>query len=124
MSFTIAGLQQAQAANLRLINAIKPNNGFGRAVIYLATAVHRDMVAITHVQTGTLRASERMESQSALRCRIFIDPVAQNPVSGAYPALYGVIENGRGGSHAFAEIAVNRAPQHMEQAVNLIKGEF
>jgi hypothetical protein len=123
-NITIEGLQQAQAANARLITAIKPTNGLGRAVLFLTTAVNRDLLAFTHVVTGALRAAHRMQIVSPLHSKLYIDPAARNPVSGSYPAIYGVIENARGGSHAFAEIAVNRANLHMSEAVELIKSEF
>jgi len=121
---SIRGLQEAQAANNRLIAAIQPNSGLGRGLLYLTTAVHRDAVATTHVITGSLRGSHRMAQESPLRYRIYIDPGAVNPRSNQYPSIYGMFEHGRGGSHAFYAIAAAHSPMYFEGAVNEIKREF
>lgn len=97
---TISGLQEAQHANLRHIMAMKPTGAFGRVVQITTAAVHRYSVAITHVDSGSLRASHRM-LVSGLHGEVYIDPSASNPRSGKRTSLYGPIEHARGGEHAF-----------------------
>jgi len=106
VSLTITGIQEAQRANLEAVAALRPSGAFGRAVIYAATAAHRYAVAITHVDTGALRASHRIEVQG-LRGRIYIDPGSANPRSGQKPVVYGPYEHARGGSHAFYQRVVD-----------------
>jgi|DewCreStandDraft_4_1066084.scaffolds.fasta_scaffold97844_3 hypothetical protein len=99
---SIQGLQEAQHANLRRINAMKPGGALGRAVQYTTVSAHRYAVSITHVwryKGGGLRASHRMKV-SGLRGEIYIDPTAVNP-RGQKPSVYGPAEHARGGTHAF-----------------------
>lgn len=100
MKMTIQGLQEAQQANIKVIAAVKPSGGLGRAVQYGTIEAHRIAVSLTHVQTGALRASQRMQVISA-RGIVFIDPSAVNPRHKARPAVYGPVEEARGGEHAF-----------------------
>lgn len=119
---TITGLQEAQAANNRRIAALKPSGAFGRAIQYATTAAHRYAIAETHVDTGALRASHRMEI-SGLRGRVFIDPGAANPRSGRLTSLYGFYEHERGGSHAFyANVVATRRDEIVAQAEKMIAG--
>ena len=98
----IKGIQEAQSANLKVIAALKPESAFGRAIQFATTAAHRYAVALTHVDTGALRASQRMElDDNSLRGRVFLDASARNPLSGARTVEYGPFEHVRGGEHAF-----------------------
>lgn len=100
MRATIQGLQDAQNWNLRALAAMKPDGALGQAVKTALAEAQRYAVAITHVDTGALRASHRVEL-IGLRGTVYIDPNARNPVSGARTAIYGQAEHARGGSHAF-----------------------
>jgi len=100
MPITIRGIQEAQRANLRIIAAVKPSGKLGQAVRNVTILAHRGSVARTHVITGTLRASHRMDLSNA-RGVVFIDPSAVNPVSHIRAEKYGPVEHARGGSHAF-----------------------
>ncbi len=102
---TITGLQEAQAQNLRRIAALQPSGAFGEAIRVATVAAHRYAVALTHVDTGALQASHRVEV-SGLRGRVSIDPSGTNPRSGVRPTEYGVYEHQRGGEHAFYERTV------------------
>lgn len=102
MRFTIQGLQEAQRANEYNIAQMKPNGAMGRMVQYATTLAHRVAVMYTHVDTGSLRASHRMDVRGS-RGEIYIDPTAVNPRSLAYTRDYGPVEHARGGSHAFYE---------------------
>jgi hypothetical protein len=118
MGLTIKGLQEAQAANLKNIAALKPNGAFGRAVQYATIQAQRYAVSITHVDTGSLRASHRMQMYGN-KGEIFIDPNAVNPRSRSRPVDYGVYEHKRGGSHAFyARTEQEAGPKIANAAVN------
>lgn len=102
MRITIRGIQEAQKANARYIANLNPGGALGRAVQYATIETHRYATSLTHVKTGALRASHRMQTYG-LRGRIYLDPTAQNPKTRERTAMYGPIENARGGSHAFYE---------------------
>ena len=96
---SIEGLQRALEANQRRIEGLRPRGSLGKAVQWGVLAALRYVLQIVHVDTGALRASQRVEF-AKLRGIIFIDPGAVNP-RGQRPADYGPIEHARGGSHAF-----------------------
>lgn len=99
---TISGLQHAQYANLALIAACEAGGALGRAVRYAALEAQRYAAAITHVDTGTLKASHHIASKNGgLRAVVYVDPSARNPRTGERPSIYGEYEEFRGGSHAF-----------------------
>ena len=115
---TIQGLQEAQRWNARAIANMKPEGAYGSAVRLIVTQIQRYEIIQTHVDTGALRASERMEVRG-LWGRVYLDESAKNPRSGALTSVYGAIENARGGSHAFAEKTVREgAPRIVGQALS------
>jgi hypothetical protein len=104
VDLTIRGIQEAQAANNRRIAMLQPSGSFGMLVRNVTVYMHRQAVAVTHVDTGSLRASHRMEV-TEVRGRVFIDPDAVNPRTSEKPVDYGQIEHARGGQHAFYRLA-------------------
>lgn len=103
LKMTIKGIQEAQRANTRAIAAVQTKGGLGRAVRHGMVQAQRYAVAITHVDTGALKASHRMaftDRGGMARGRIFIDPSSVNP-RGQKPSVYGPVEHERGGGHAF-----------------------
>lgn len=114
ITLDISGIQNAQARNLRRIAAIRPGGAFEREIQLLAFETHRVAVAYTHVDTGSLRASQRIDYLGR-RARIYLDPYAINPRSGRRPATYGPYENARGGSHAFYDLTL----QDLRSRVNM-----
>ena len=121
MRLTIEGIQGAQQANLRAIAALRPSGALGQAIRGASLAAHRYAVAVTHVDTGALRASHRVHLRG-LEGVISIDPAAVNPRSRKRPAEYGVYEHARGGSHAFYERTVAEAgPRIASQALALLR---
>jgi len=125
VSATITGIQEAQAANLRLIAAARPEGGLGRAVQYAATAVHRYAVIIKHVITGALRASHRIRLTGAARAEIYLDPSAKNPRSGAATSEYGPAEHARGGAHRFYERTLDEQGDEIAaRAALFLQSEF
>jgi len=104
---TIADIRKAQNANLKAIAAVKPSGALGRAVAFAMSTTHAYAVAVTHRDTGTLAASHMMKwEEPGMKGRIFINPRAVNPKSGARPSVYGLYEEARGGDHAFYYRAV------------------
>ena len=122
MRLTIEGIQQAQAANLQMIAALTPSGALGRAIKYATIEAHRYALAITHVDTGALRASHRMSIESGgLWGRVYIDPMTRNPRTGQRTAVYGPYEHARGGSHAFYErVVTERGEQIVRNAGEII----
>lgn len=105
-AITIEGIQELQRANLQAMAALRPSGALGRAVRWATMAVHRYAVAITHVDTGALRASHQMHYREGHRDaegRVDINPSTRNPKHGIPPARYGPVEHARAGSHAFYE---------------------
>ena len=99
---SIRGLQEAQQANARMIANLRPSGVFGRAIRDVVAERQRYQMSITHVDTGALRASSRMKMEG-LKGIVFLDPNAINPRSGARTSVYGMIEDARGGTHAFGK---------------------
>lgn len=120
---TIKGIQEAQDKNLRRFAAMKPDGAFGQLIHTTLTVLHRFMTGITHVITGALRASVRLEMEG-LRGHIFIDPSSVNPIGGERPVDYGPVENARGGDHAFFDRTVQQAPQAVSQGVRAFLNSF
>ena len=117
----ISGLQELQDENARSIAALQPGGALGQAVKHVTAGAHRYTVAITHVDTGALRASHRMEVQG-LRGRIYIDPTARNPRSGQRTSVYGPFEHARGGEHAFYDRAAEESgPRLVREAQEIIE---
>ena len=114
--FAIKGIQEAQAENAKRIARLQPHGEVGQKIKELTTSAHRYAVSITHVLSGSLRASHRMELKG-LRGRIYIDPTSVNPRSGQKPSVYGFYENKRGGEHAFYDRTVDEFEEKAEDAV-------
>ena len=125
---TIRGIQKLQRANAKMINALKPEGARGRAVQYGLTEGHRYAVTITHVDTGALRASHRMKYEvggGRAEGSIYIDPTTRNPVTNAYPSIYGVYEHGHGGTHRFYERVIEeRGKRISDGMIGVITGAF
>lgn len=102
MKATITGIQEAQAANARMIANMRPSGALGRMVWYAVQLAQRYAIVVTHVDTGGLRASHRMKLEGS-RGFVYIDPTAHNPVNRGKPSIYGPAEHNRGGTHAFYE---------------------
>lgn len=121
VEFSIRGLQQAQAANARLIAEMQPSGRPAKFVRDLTAVLHRFLVSITHVDTGAYRAAQRMEVDigSSPRGILYPDPGATNPRSGRNVASYAIVEEHRGGTHAAYqrtyEYGLKTAPRMINQ---------
>lgn len=123
LRISVRGLQRVQLARMKMMMAINPRSGLGRAVRDATMLLFRYSVAITHVLTGTLRASHTVNfgagrlatSRYGATFRreavghITIDPRARNPVTGERPVEYGPKEHAKRGSHAFYERTVRES---------------
>ena len=119
VELTITGLQEAQQANLRVFNALRPRGAMGRAVQLMGGATHNKAVFNTPWDYGALRASHRtkfQEGRSWARGRMFIAADSVNP-RGQRPSVYGPIEHDRGGSHAFYERTQGERGSHILRAM-------
>lgn len=122
VKLTITGVQEAQRANLRAMRAVvQTGQGMTRALALAGLELHRYAVAVTHVDTGALRASHRLR-ESPGRVELFIDSGAVNPRTGASPARYGPLEHARGGEHAFYERTyTERGPEAVNRATAYLR---
>ncbi len=120
VNLSITGLQEAQNVNARLIAMMQPDSAAGEITRYVTAGLHRLAVAYTHVDTGALRASHRMEL-TGLSGRVYIDENAVNPRSGQLTSVYGFYEHERGGEHAFYDRAVEGAGALIDQATELFR---
>lgn len=121
---TITGIQEAQAANVRLIGELKPSGAFGRAIQYATAEAHREAVSRTHVDTAALKGSHRMRVDG-LHGEIYLDPGARNPKSRELVAVYGAKEHERGGAHAFYRRTVDESGNRIgAAAVRLLQGQL
>ena len=116
-SLSITGLQEAQADNQRRIAMFKPGGEVQQAIKDATIGAQRYAIQITHILTGSLRASHRMKVKG-LRGRIYIDPKAVNPRSNQRPAVYGYHENKRGGSHAFYDRTIEEYGKEIVETVD------
>ena len=122
---TITGIQEAQAANIRLMAEVRPQSGLGRAVQYAISDLNRYAVSITHVDTGALRASHRQRWMGEARAQLYLDPGARNPRTGALTSRYGPVENARGGAHAFYQRTYDeRGEKAATRALMYVLGHF
>lgn len=94
---TLKGLQEAQAANLKIIAALKPGGAVGKATQLMTVKAFRWVVTMTHVgETGFLRTSRRMDVQELegiIYTASSLNKFGQNPKG------YDVPEQARGGTH-------------------------
>ncbi len=118
---TIKGLQEAQRATLQTIAAVKPSNGLGRAVQYMAIEAHRMAISFSHVDTGAMRASHVIDYTGPARYVIHLSESARNPRTGQRTSVYGPYEHERGASHAFYERTWRNGDQLASRALSYLR---
>lgn len=121
---TIKGIQEAQAANQRLMAAVKPTGALGRAIQYMASEAMRMSMTYTHVDTGALKASHRTKQEGPARWRIYLDPRATNPRNGRLTSIYGPYEHNRGGMHAFYERTYTNGGSLAQRAAQYLRSSL
>lgn len=103
VSLSITGLQEAQKANAQAIRAVKPNGALGEAIRAGTMLAQRYAIYLTHVDTGSWKASHRMDfrqTRQSVRGEVYVDPSASNPRSATKPVEYATIWEKRGGEMA------------------------
>lgn len=123
MSFKVAieGYQELQAANRKLLAAVRPQGALGAANLYATKSMLRGVESRAHSDTGTYQASIRAEF-NGLTGRVYVAP-NRNPKSGGIAAAYARFEEARGGSHAaFANTAKQDEQRAAQEGVQLIIG--
>ena len=121
---TVQLLEDVQRRVKERTMALKPQGAFGRLVRDILDSMHKFIRSVVHVDTGSLKAAQRMEWEGGLRGEIFTDPSVTNPKSGVRPVIYGVYENARGGSHAFFDQTVAAAPSMVAKGLRAFLDEF
>lgn len=122
---TIKGLQEALAANNKLLAEMKPSGTAGKVIQFGTAAAQRASIQGTPVDTGAWRASNRTKLNSGrLQGTVFLDPSARNPRSGTPVQQYASVWDARGGQRAvYARVVSNDGQQIMSgMAAMLIKG--
>jgi hypothetical protein len=108
---SIYGLQEAQAANERVLAAVKPSGALGRALQWALATSQRWAIANTPVDSGAWRASHRTELRG-VRGRLYLAPGAKNPRSGeAVTAYAGVWEERKGRYAIYRRLEADESPQ-------------
>lgn len=97
----VEGMQRLQAALNRAAAAVRPKGALGKAVKHVTAMVHRYAVAITPVDTGSWRASQRqILAPDARWGRVSIMPGAKNARTGAVVGRYAAAWEDRKGRYA------------------------
>lgn len=124
----VRGIERAQAAMIKAINAVKTSGGLGRAFQFAVLAGIQWARRFTHRITGSLSAShvpEFSEQPRGLLGRIYIDPGVVNPLTGQRPAEYGPYEHFRGAEHAFYKRVIDEKGVYIaSRAVQMIVSQM
>lgn len=124
VDLTIEGIQEAQNELIRTIARLEARGPRERVIKYATTTAHRFLVAHTHVDTGTYRASQWMEVQGE-HGQLYVNPNTVNPRTGQRPVEYSLYEEARGGEHAAYQLTIEVAgPQILETARELYAMEI
>lgn len=105
--------QKILKAHLQIIESLKPSGPMGAMVKGGAVAAHAYAQKITHVDTGNLKASHRIDPNAergpAWTAAAVLLGSSPHPRSGIPAEQYGFYEHDRGGSHAFYERTAQEA---------------
>jgi hypothetical protein len=112
VALTITGIQEAQNEMIKTIARLEAIGPRQRVVLYATTALHRHLVAITHVDTGTYRASQWMSVEGE-QGTLYVNPTTVNPRTGQRPVEYSLYEEARGGEHAAYQRTFEDAGPHI-----------
>lgn len=97
----IRGLQHAQAGFNRALAAVQLGGALGRAIKHITARVHRYVVAINPVDTGSWRAAQRQTlAANGSWGRVSLLPGAANSRSGAPVGRYAGVWEARKGRYA------------------------
>lgn len=109
---TIAGVQAVQTSLVKAAALTEPDGPAAQITKYVTVGLHRYAVAYTHVDTGTLRASQSLRVEG-LRGVVYVGD-GVNPRTKQKASYYAPFEHARGGEHAFYD----RAVAHADELIN------
>lgn len=116
---TIEGYEKLQAANRKLLAAVKPNGALGAANLFVTKSMQRGVESRVHVDTGTYKSSILADFAGTVG-RVYV-AANRNPKGGGLASVYAKYEEGRGGSHAaFANTARQDGQRVAQEGVQLI----
>lgn len=122
-SVTVQGYEALQNANRKMLEAMKPSGGLGKAVLYGTVQMQRGVISRAHTDTGTYKASQTAGVQG-LSGKVYT-AANRNPRSGAAASAYGPFEEARGGGHAaYANTFKGDAPGVMGDAIKIVVSEL
>jgi hypothetical protein len=122
-SVTVQGYEQIQEAQRKLVEALKPSGGLGKAVLYGTVQMQRGTISRIHRDTGTYAASQAADVQG-LTGSVYTK-ANRNPKSGTAASVYGPHEEARGGGHAaYGTTFKSDAPGVMADAIAIIVSEL
>lgn len=122
-SVIVQGYQEIQDAERKLLEAMKPAGGLGKAVLYGTAQMQRGTISRIHRDTGTYAASQATAMQG-LTGSVYTKP-NKNPKGGESASVYGPYEEARGGSHAaYGTTFKVDAPGVMGDAIAIIIAEL
>lgn len=120
VNLSITGIEEAQNEMAKAIARLQATGPRQQAIKDATTAAHRYLVSITHVDTGTYRASQWMEILGPVGL-IYVNPSTVNPRSGQRPVEYSIYEEERGGTHAAYRRTVDEAgPRIIKEASEIL----
>ena len=123
LRFRMKGLAATTRRLDRTREMLKARGVLGQQIRQVARTIFDYMRAITHVESGALRAAERFtfdpEDVSAV---VDIDPHAPPRKGKTLPVEYGIYEHARGGTHAFMQRAMSeRGPAALARAEQMLE---
>lgn len=119
----VQGYEQLQVAAQKLLEAVKPSGGLGKAVVYATGEYQKGVQGRAHVDTGTYKSSITPDVQG-LTGRVYT-AANRNPRSGASASTYGPYEEARGGSHAaYGATYREESPAIAARAIELVMGDL
>jgi hypothetical protein len=122
-SVTVQGYEEIQAAQRKLLEALKPSGALGKAVLYGTVQMQRGTMSRAHRDTGTYAASQTADVQG-LAGRVYTAGNA-NPRTGEAASAYGPYEEARGGGHAaYGTTFKSDAPGVIGDAIKIIIAEL
>lgn len=96
---TIQGLQKAQRRIAKVMRDMQPASAPQAATIAMTKMAYQEVLTWIHVDTGALKAAQRMRFDHELMGSIITSNVVMNPKTLELPANYVGVEFARGGSH-------------------------
>lgn len=122
-SVVVQGYEAIQNANRKLLEAMKPSGGLGKAVLYGTVQMQRGVITRAHRDTGTYASAQTADARG-LSGQVYTAS-NRNPKSGEAASAYGPYEEARGGSHAaYGTTFRSDAPGVMADAIKIVVSEL